>query len=230
MVKNEYYKNKKGDIFSFEEGAIEKSLEAKAAHDKADEAEAEAQAVYDSENLEDAIKAHSVNKDSVKSALDAIKSAKIDLLKLSLSPAGESDAARAATDKARGKYESALKKGQDSLKEASAAADKTFKILQGKEAKINAAKAKFSDAKAAAVGLIVRDFPEGLTKITEKARDDLLKPVRAEAERQVIISELDALDLKRIRPLSEGDTERLEKINQEAVTLREKLAKVGNDE
>lgn len=67
-------------------------------------------------------------------------------------------------------------------------------------------------------------LPIGCVKITE-AEAAKLQPTNTPRTEEVaqILGELAALDVKRIRPLAEGDTAYLATLNKQAVELRAKL-------
>jgi hypothetical protein len=60
----------------------------------------------------------------------------------------------------------------------------------------------------------------------ENPTEEDLAAQKKAIRREAILSELNAIDFKSIRPLRSGDTERLAALEKQAVTLRNELAKL----
>lgn len=69
--------------------------------------------------------------------------------------------------------------------------------------------------------MVVREFtPEEEAERIQREHTDSVK-----AKNAAILAQLDAIDLKTIRPLSEGEMERVATLRAEAATLRAQLVK-----
>ena len=70
--------------------------------------------------------------------------------------------------------------------------------------------------------------PGPLTEVTKAAAEALNLPLNPKVIRKAEIKRaLNELDLKKIRPLSEGDTVFLATLNEQTITLRSELASLG---
>lgn len=83
-------------------------------------------------------------------------------------------------------------------------------------------------ADAAELGTSLDDYVDTIAKVEAGIKPIQPYTLSISERRSAIQSKLSVLDTKRIRPMAEGDTEFLAKLNAEAITLREELAKLNS--
>ena len=86
------------------------------------------------------------------------------------------------------------------------------------EAEIASRRASFTGFKT------VTDMDGNAQDITVTLDEHMAEPVPFKARRSEILAELKDIDLKSIRPSRNGETDRLAKLEEQAVLLREELA------